>query len=110
MPRAEKSEGGAVMSDLREPDELLRSARGGGRGMSRLDTRIRRQGQASKLLGVDVREIPKASLAVVAAYLALALDESLGFDGARERFWQEWDTLHGQGIIETAAPCRARQG
>jgi hypothetical protein len=70
----------------------------------RFTTHWRRQREASDLLGVDVRRVPKSALAVVAFYLALAIDESAGTDGARERLWQEWDILRQQGIIAAPRP------
>lgn len=71
---------------------------------ARFESRGRREAQATELLGVSVRGVPKASLAVVAVYLALAIDESVGFEGARERLWHEWTLLHEQGILEIAPP------
>jgi hypothetical protein len=75
---------------------------------ARFESRGRRERVASQLLGMDVRHVPKSTLAVVAVYLALALDESRGFDGARERLWQEWELLYQQGIIEAPKPRRAQ--
>jgi hypothetical protein len=72
--------------------------------MSALDTRARREAAASELLGMDVRDIPKAPLAVVAIYLALTLDGEERFSSARARLAREWDTLYRQNIIETPCP------
>lgn len=67
--------------------------------------RGRNQAQASDLLGLDVKRVPKAALAVVAVYLAAALTESADdFDAARARLWSEWETLRAQGIITAPKP------
>jgi len=78
----------------------------GAANRSRFLTKGRREAEAGELLGVHLARIPKSALAVVAYYLALAIDEGAGEKGARDRFWHEWEVLHAQGIVEQAPPKR----
>lgn len=47
---------------------------------------------------------PKATLFVIAHYLALAIDESQGFDRAFNRMREEWECLYGNGIVPQKPP------
>lgn len=63
---------------------------------------------ASALLGVNVRDVPKSGLAVVAVYLAArASAHGDNLAAAADLLWQEWEILHEQGIVAQRCPRKA---